>query len=77
MSNQKRYRLDITIDAPTTKELIYALSRINDRVLNNSGTGRFKVNDTTIEMDLSTYGELNYRIDNINGKMCLIFKSKM
>ena len=77
MSNQKRYRLDITIDAPTTKELIYALSRINDRVVNNSGTGRFKVNDTTIEMDLSTYGEIDYRIDNINGKMCLIFKSKM
>ena len=77
MSNQKRYRLDITIDAPTTKELIYALSRINDRVVNNSGTGRFKVNDTTIEMDLSTYGEIDYRIDNINGKMCLIFKSKI
>lgn len=77
MSNQKRYRLDITIDAPTTKELIYALSRINDRVVNNSGTGRFKVNDTTIEMDLSAYGEIDYRIDNINGKMCLIFKSKM
>jgi len=77
MSNQKRYRLDITIDAPTTKELIYALSRISNRVVNNSGTGRFKVNDTTIEMDLTTYGEIDYRIDSINGKMCLIFKSKM
>jgi hypothetical protein len=77
MSNQKRYRLELTIDAPTTKELIYALTRINDRVVNNSGTGRFKVNDTTIEMDLSTYGEIDYRIDTINEKMCLIFKSKM
>ncbi len=77
MSDQKRYRLELTIDAPTTKELIYALTRINDRVVNNSGTGRFKVNDTTIEMDLSTYGEIDYRIDTINEKMCLIFKSKM
>jgi hypothetical protein len=69
--------MEISVDAPTTKELVYALSRITDWVAGNHGSGRFKVNDTTVEIETSTYGEMDYRIENINGKTCLIFKSKM
>ena len=75
-----RRKMLIEIDAATTKELIYALKRIEDRITNHCGDGfhRFQTMGTHVEMTLETYGEgLEYRVEEINGKLCQIYKSRL
>ena len=74
-----RRKMLIEIDAATTKELIYALKRIEDRI-NHCGDGfhRFQTMGTHVEMTLETYGEgLEYRVEEINGKLCQIYRSRL
>lgn len=78
-SNQHpRRRLEVTIDSMTTIEMVYALQRVIDNI-KRSGDGwkRFQINDSVIEMELSTYSETEYRIELINGRLCYIFKSAL
>ena len=74
----KRRRLEITIDAMTVSELLYALESIKGHV-SNSGDGfkRYSINDAHIELSLDTYGEIDYKIELINGKLCYVLKSKI
>jgi hypothetical protein len=62
----------------TVSELIYALESLKGHI-NHSGDGfkRFSINDAHIEYNLDTYGEIDYRIELINGKLCYILKSKL
>lgn len=67
----------MSIDSPTAMELVYALSRVQDMINRMENTGRIRVNDTMIDYTLDRYGDHDYRIEEINGKMCYILKSKM
>jgi len=73
-----RRRLEVAIDTMTTIEMVYALQKVINRV-KQSGDGwqRFHISDATIEMELSTYSETEYRIEEINGQLCYIFKSAL
>lgn len=76
--NHPRKRMTIMIDAMTTMELKKALSSIIYR-LQNCGDAhlRYGLNDILIEFEVETYGELDYRIELINGKLCYVYKSKL
>jgi len=73
-----RKRMTIMIDAMTTMELKKALSSIMFR-LHSCGDAhqRYGLNDILIEFEIETYGELDYRIELINGKLCYVYKSKL
>jgi hypothetical protein len=59
-------------------ELIYALARITEKASDHiNGSGRQKINNTLIEYRFGYYGDVDYRVESINGKMCYIFKSKI
>jgi len=74
----KRYRLEISIDAPTALELYYGILQIQNMIKNTMQKNvRISVNDTIIDYTLDRYGDHNYRVEEINGKLCYIFKSKM
>ena len=74
-----RRKMTIEIDATTTKELVYALKQVESRIITcGDGFHRFQTMGTHVEMNLQTYGEeLEYRVEEINGKMCQIFRSKL
>lgn len=75
-----RRKLTLEIDAATTKEMIYSLRKVIDRLTNHCGDcfQRFETLGTHIEMTLETYGEeMEYRIEEINGKKCQIYRSKL
>jgi hypothetical protein len=78
MSKKERRRLEVSIDGETTAEIVQALQSVINRV-KNSGDGpqRYTINGTVIEMSLDSYGEREYRIEEINGKVCFIYKSKL
>jgi len=74
---EKRYRLELSIDSPTAMEMIYALSRVQDYLNKMQNNGRIRVNDTLIDYTLDRYGDHDFRIEEINGKMCYVLQSKM
>jgi len=80
MSAKKRISFELSIDAESTSELIYALESIKNKLANGSvktPCGRYKLNGALIDFKFDFYGELDYRIENINGTLCQIYKSKM
>lgn len=77
MRKDKRFRLVLSIDSPDIKELSYALTQVAKGVSRNGNEGRFNINSTTVEFELSKYFEIDYRIERINGNLCYIFKSRM
>lgn len=78
MSRKERRRLEVNIDAETTAEIVQALQSVINRV-KHSGDGpqRYTINGTVIETNLDSYGEREYRFEEINGKLCYVYKSKL
>lgn len=73
----KRYRLELTLDSPDIKEMIYTLSQLADSIARYGEQARFRVNSTQVELSFTKYNEVEYRVEEINGKLCYVFKSKM
>lgn len=75
--NKKRRRIEISIDAMTITEIEHALNSIKNRIGKGDQHQRYTINETVIEFMLDSYGEIEYRIELINGKLCQVYKSKM
>jgi excinuclease UvrABC helicase subunit UvrB len=80
MKNKSRISFELSIDAASTNELIYALESIKNRMANGNAQiprGRFKLNGAIIDFKFDYYGENYFRVESINGTLCQIYKSKM
>jgi hypothetical protein len=78
MSQKERRRLELSIDGETTAEIVQGLQSVINRVKNSgNGAHRYTINGTIIQFDFDSYGEREYRIEEINGKVCFIYKSKL
>lgn len=62
----------------STIELKKALHSIAFRIHNfGDGHQRYNLNDILIDFTVDTYGELDYKIKEINGQMCYVYRSKL
>jgi hypothetical protein len=61
----------------TITEIENALNSIKNRICRGDQHQRYTINETLIEFNLDSYGEIEYKIQLINGKLCQVYKSKM
>jgi hypothetical protein len=77
MGNSFKKYASIHIEFDSIKELKYALSKISDEIAQGSKHDRKMIVNCFCEYQTSVLIEPDFRIEEINGKQCMIFKSKM
>ena len=67
----------IEIEFDSGNDLKYALNEIANSIANGSTYGRKEISNSFCQYQTSIRTDPDFRIEEINGKQCMIFKSKM